>query len=466
DLLSASLSENPPAFTHELGVFREGFNAELDRLRKLRAEGRGWIVKFEKEQREATSIPSLKVKFNNVLGYFIEVTKTHLSKVPEHYIRRQTTTNAERFVTDALKSHEQELNSAEQNQRDLELRLFQELSESLRSYTIDLRRLSTNLCCLDVVSALSQTSDQEGFVRPQLDASRDLEINDGYHPVVSKLLEGKFVPNSLQLAQNGSALAIVTGPNMGGKSTFLRQAALIVIMAQIGCFVPARQARIGLVDKIFARIGASDDLAEGDSTFMVEMREVSHIISNASGRSLLLVDEVGRGTATTDGIAIAQALLEWLATKLKARTLFATHFHELTELSEEFPIITNLSVGAVDQDGEVLFTHEICKGAASRSYGIEVARLAGLPGGLLERARELLLSHISDFPVLESARNRSSSQQLSFFDQHSPAALPDDYQALKEISKALAEFDCDNSTPLEAMNFLNALCLKIREFGG
>lgn len=449
-----SLVDLPPLILHEGGVFKDGYDAELDRLRNIRSKGRSWIAAMEASEREATGIPSLKIKFNNVLGYFIEVTKAHLEKVPGHYNQRQSMTNAARFVTEQLKAQEEEILGARTRQIELEKRLYDELKEVLKPAVDDLRQLHVALSSLDVLVALAVLADQENYVRPEVDAGTDLFIEKGRHPVLAGVLQEGFIPNSTELRGDGKTCVVLTGPNMGGKSTYLRQTALIVILAQMGSFVPAQSARIGIVDRVFARLGASDDQAEGESTFMVEMREAAHIVLNATERSLLLIDEIGRGTATADGLAIAQAILEWIVKEVRSRTLFATHFHELTSLDRSCPTLTNLSVGSVDRGGEVIFTHAICPGPANRSYGIEVARLAALPEQLLKRAKDLLVEH-----------ETGGEAQLSMFSTltPSPANRPEpepircnhtDYDELLQLRSRLDALDVNSMTPLEALQAL------------
>jgi DNA mismatch repair protein MutS len=462
ELLLTALSEDPPVVPADGGVIRLGYDAELDRLRSVKSTSTAFIAELEGRERARSGINSLKVKYNNVIGFFIEITKANVDRVPEDFIRRQQTANGERFTTPELRQLEIEVLGADAKVSALEQKLFTALKEKMRGAVPEVRRLAIVLAELDLGVALAELAEREDLVRPVMSATSDLVIEGGRHPVIARLLEGRFVPNSLDLRAGGKRCALITGPNMGGKSTYLRQAAILSIMAQAGSFVPAKSARLGLVDRVFARIGASDNLAEGESTFMVEMREVSHIVAQATERSLVLIDEVGRGTATTDGLALAQAILEWIVTAVGCRTLFATHFHELTTLEERYAAIENLSVGSVDRDGEVVFTHAILKGAASKSYGLEVAKLAGLPQTLLERARTLLAEGIA----AESSRGRKRAQpQLPLF---APAAVavtrePADYGRLKALEKRLATVDVNRLTPLEALNLLNDLGQLVRE---
>lgn len=443
-----SLAEKPAQLLSEGGIIRVGFNFELDRLKEIGNSGQNWIVELEAKERQITGIASLKIKYNNVLGYFFEVTQSNLAKVPAHFIRRQGTANAERFTSEELRAREKELVGAETRQYELERELFCNLRRYLCAHVQNLRSVARAVSALDVLMALAQLAQRDNLVCPELDNSKQLSIVDGQHPVLARILKSGFVANSLNL--NDQHCALVTGPNMGGKSTFLRQTALIVIMSQLGSFVPAKSVKLGLVDQVFARMGASDDLSEGQSTFMLEMREVANILANASARSLVLVDEVGRGTATADGFAIARAVLEWLLLHVKCRSLFATHFHELTTLSSLYPELANLSVGAVERDGQVFFTHQIQTCAASKSYGLEVARLAGLPEMLLERAFELL-------------SGLHNNKQLQLFSEKSTKGKPlpsveqsASFMRLKKLQDELAGLPLDNITPLQALNILVA----------
>lgn len=453
-LLEEFLIDNPPQSTHEGGLVRDGFDAEIDRLRALKKSGTSWILELEAAEKTRSGISSLKIKFNNVLGYFIEITRANVAKVPENYMRRQSTVNAERFTTPELKEREEQVLGADSKLVLRERELFEELKRKLQVYAADLRKVAQEFAQLDVLLALAEVSAREDYKAPLVDDSEDLIITEGRHPVLAKRLAGSYVPNSIEMHSSAARCLIITGPNMGGKSTYIRQTGLIVIMAQMGCYVPAKSARIGVTDRVFARIGASDNIAEGESTFMVEMREASFIMSTATSRSLLLIDEIGRGTATSDGLAIAQAILEWIVLKLKCRTLFATHFHELTGLEDAFPEVRNVSVGSSDRDGEVIFTHVICQGPANRSYGIEVAKLAGLPHNLIARSRELL----NGIETAQEVR-RSRSSQLALFER--PAAEtprePVDYAELKNLRQQIERIAINDLSPLEALVSLNEL---------
>ncbi|MCB9029849.1 MAG: DNA mismatch repair protein MutS [Deltaproteobacteria bacterium] len=451
-LLSEALTDEPPHALNDGGFIRDGYNSELDGYREVKKNGKSWIAELEAQEKSRTGITSLKIKFNNVFGYFIEITKSNLDKVPSSYTRRQTMANAERFITEELKQREEQILGAESKQIALEKRLYEEVKAQVVQFAPQIRALGEVVAIADLFCSLSQVALRDDLVRPEIHAGNDLHIVNGKHPVLSRMLESDFVPNTLEIEDSKQSVFVITGPNMGGKSTYLRQNALIVIMAQIGSYVPAETASIGIVDNIFTRIGASDNVLEGESTFMVEMREAAYILSKATKRSLLLVDELGRGTATQDGLAIAQSLLEWIVNHLSARTLFATHFHELTALADVHSTVSNLSVGSIDRDGEIIFTHQICKGAASKSYGLEVAKLAGLPPELLKRAREIMCSL--------SFSSEQPQGQLSFFSPQTVAKEivkerePEDYNSLKRLQGEIEGIDINKLTPLEALNAL------------
>ncbi len=389
--LAGALADEPPLALKEGGIFRDGYNADLDELRGASREGKNWIGELQEREIATTGIKSLKVRFNSVFGYFIEVTKSNLGDVPPHYTRKQTTVGGERFITPELKEMEGKILGAEERGRTLEYQLFQQLrDETLREVQF-IQETASAIGNLDAIASLAETARLFSYCRPQLDESLRLSIRDGRHPVLDQtLIEEKFVPNDTELDGEKERLAIITGPNMAGKSTYIRQVALIVLMAQIGSFVPATSAQIGLVDRIFTRVGANDDLSRGQSTFMIEMNETANIVNNATSRSLVILDEIGRGTSTFDGLSIAWSVAEFLHDKIKARTLFATHYHELTKLAEQRKGICNLNVAVREWNDQIIFLRKIVSGGADRSYGIQVARLAGLPKELLDRAREIL----------------------------------------------------------------------------
>ena len=391
DTLQRAVADEPPAATHDGGIFRDGYDAALDELRSAARDGRDWIAALQEREVARTGIRSLKIRFNSVFGYYFEVTRSNLSLVPADYIRKQTTANAERFYTPELKEVEGRILGADERSQQLEWELFNALREEVVRHAAPLQETAAALAQADALASLAETARMHGHVRPVLRPPGRIVIRDGRHPVLEQsLTETRFVPNDIQLDAEKARLCILTGPNMAGKSTYLRQAALLVLMAQAGAYVPATSAEIGLVDRIFTRIGASDDLARGQSTFLVEMNETANILHHATRESLVILDEIGRGTSTFDGLSIAWSVAEWLHDKVGALTLFATHYHELTELPRTHPAARNLTVAVREWNDEIVFLHRIIEGAADRSYGLQVARLAGLPAPLLARAKELL----------------------------------------------------------------------------
>jgi len=392
--LGKAVVDDPPFALKDGGIFRDGYDTDLDELRRASRDGKNWISHLQEREIAATGIKSLKVRYNSVFGYFIEVTKSNLANVPAHYTRKQTTVGGERFVTPELKEIEAKILGADERARQLEYQLFQKLREETLRELESIQQTAAAVAVLDVICALAETARLFRYCRPQLNNTLRLVIKDGRHPVLDQnLVEEKFVPNDTSLDGETVRLAIVTGPNMAGKSTYIRQVALIGLMAQIGSFVPAESAEIGLVDRIFTRVGANDDIGRGQSTFMVEMNETSNIVNNASERSLVILDEIGRGTSTFDGLSIAWSVAEFLHDKIKARTLFATHYHELTKLAAERKGVGNFNVAVREWNDQIIFLRKIIPGGADKSYGIQVARLAGLPKEILDRAKEIL-SHL------------------------------------------------------------------------
>jgi DNA mismatch repair protein MutS len=415
--LAKALVDDPPLALKEGRIFRDGYDVDLDELRQASREGKNWISHLQEREIAATGIKSLKVRYNSVFGYFIEVTKSNLANVPAHYTRKQTTVGGERFITPELKEMEAKILGADERARQLEYQLFQKLRDETLRELGPIQQTAEAIAILDIICALAETARLFRYCRPQLNNTLRLIIKDGRHPVLDQnLVEEKFVPNDTSLDGENLRLAIVTGPNMAGKSTYIRQVALIVLMAQIGSFVPAESAEIGLVDRIFTRVGANDDLARGQSTFMVEMNETSNIINNATERSLVILDEIGRGTSTFDGLSIAWSVAEFLHDKIKARTLFATHYHELTKLAEERTGVCNFNVAVREWNDQIIFLRKIVAGGADKSYGIQVARLAGLPKEILDRAKEILAHLERPNGVIESpapAKSRRKKKSTS-----------------------------------------------------
>src|SRR2546423_7600974 len=390
--LAKALVDDPPLAVKEGGIFREGYDRDLDALRQASRQGKNWISHLQEREIASTGIKSLKVRYNSVFGYFIEITKSNLSNVPAHYTRKQTTAGGERFVTPELKDIEANIIGADDRAQNVEYQLFQKLRDETLREIEPIQQTADAIAVLDVLCALAETARLFRYCRPELSDSLRLVIKDGRHPVLDQsLVEEKFVPNDTELDGETIRMAIVTGPNMAGKSTYIRQVALIVLMAQIGSFVPAESAEVGLVDRSFTRVGANDDLARGQSTFMVEMNETANIINNASERSLVILDEIGRGTSTFDGLSIAWSVAEFLYDKIKARSLFATHYHELIKLAEDHKGVCNLNVAVREWNEQIIFLRKIVPGGADKSYGIQVARLAGLPKEILDRAKEILV---------------------------------------------------------------------------
>ncbi len=455
DLLAAGISDSPPLSLAEGGVIRDGYDAELDRLRGLARNAMGWLEEFEVRERERTGIKSLKVRSNKVFGYYIEITKANLSQVPPDYHRKQTLVNGERFVTPELKSKEGEILGAEERARALEAELFAYLRERIAARFRDLQAAGAAAAELDALSTLAEVAEERGYVRPVLVEEPVLRIEDGRHPVVEASGPGgAFVPNSVALEPgSGTSLVLLTGPNMSGKSTYLRQAALIQLMAQMGSYVPAARAELGLVDRLFTRVGASDDLSRGESTFMVEMREAAFILNHVTPRSLVILDEIGRGTATYDGLSIAWAIVEFLSGEAGrgAKVLFATHYHELTALESTHPGITNFSVQVEEEGEDILFLHRVQRGPADKSYGIHVARLAGFPEAVVRRARVLLEDLERGSPQRAAAREppARSEKKKEEVTQLTLFRVGED-----PVVEELRKLDPMNLTPLQAMNEL------------
>ena len=410
--LGRAVVDDPPLTLKEGGIFHDGYDADLDELRRASREGKKWISHLQEREIAATGIKSLKVRYNSVFGYFIEVTKSNLANVPAHYTRKQTTVGGERFITPELKEMEARILGADERAHQLESQLFQKLREETLRELESIQRTAAAIAVLDIICAFAETARLFRYCRPQLNNTLRLMIKDGRHPVLDQnLVEEKFVPNDTSLDGETMRMAIVTGPNMAGKSTYIRQVALIVLMAQIGSFVPAESAEIGLVDRIFTRVGANDDIGRGQSTFMVEMNETSNIVNNATERSLVILDEIGRGTSTFDGLSIAWSVAEFLHDKIKARSLFATHYHELTKLAAERKGVCNFNVAVREWNDQIIFLRKIVPGGADKSYGIQVARLAGLPKEILDRAKEILAhlerpNGVIETPPAGKSRNR------------------------------------------------------------
>ena len=468
-LIDSSISEDSPVTVKEGGIIKTGYSEQVDSLRNVKTERKKWLAELEAEDKERTGIKNLRIKYNRVFGYYFEVTNSFLELVPDDYVRKQTLTNAERFTTPRLKELEDTILNAEDRLFSLEYDLFVEIRERLAKNVDRILKSAAAVALADAYASLGYVAAAGGYVRPSINEKGIIDIKDGRHPVVEQLTKDEmFVANDTYLDNSSNRISVITGPNMAGKSTYMRQVALIVLMAQIGSFVPATSANIGIVDRIFTRVGASDDLSSGRSTFMVEMTEVANILRNATPKSLLILDEIGRGTSTFDGLSIAWAVIEYISnTKLLgAKTLFATHYHELTELEGKIPSVNNYCIAVKEQKGNIVFLRKIVKGGADRSYGIAVAKLAGLPDSVIARANELV-ARLSENDISASVRSIAAATdkkpilkksddvdrgQMSLFD-----TISDD-----EIISELMELDCNNMTPMEALNAIVSLQSRLK----
>jgi len=455
ELIEEAIVDEPPMTIKEGGLIKIGYNEEIDHLKKATTQGKTWIIELEAKEREATGIKNLKVGFNKVFGYYIEVTKSNVSMVPDRYIRKQTLTNGERYITEELKNLENQILGAEERVINLEYNAFLEVREDIESKIKRVQKSAEVIANLDVLCSLAQVAEDMNYTQPIVDNSGVIDIKDGRHPVIEKMLPaGSFVQNDTYLDKSDSRLAIITGPNMAGKSTYMRQVALITLMAQVGSFVPASSARIGVVDKIFTRVGASDDLSMGQSTFMVEMMEVSSILKNATQNSLVILDEIGRGTSTYDGLSIAWAVAEFIADKEKcgAKTLFATHYHELTDLENKLEGIKNYSIAVKEKGEDIIFLRKIVNGGTDESYGVHVARLAGVPKDVTKRADQILRSierkNVLNGKALEKQNKNQVAGQLDM----------GNYK-LAELAQEIDKIDLNQLTPIDALNTL----VKIKE---
>ncbi|MGF7009996.1 DNA mismatch repair protein MutS [Lachnospiraceae bacterium PF1-22] len=471
DLLANGIQEEAPLAMKEGGIIRTGYNEEVDRLRAAKSEGKEWLAKLEEEEREKSGIKNLKIKYNKVFGYYLEVTNSYKGQVPDYYTRKQTLANAERYITPELKELEDTILGAEDKLYALEYELFQEIRRTIADNIVRIQKSAKAVATLDVLCSLAYVAEKNNYVCPTINENGELDIKDGRHPVVEKMIPGgSFIPNDTYLNDKKQRISVITGPNMAGKSTYMRQTALIVLMAQIGSFVPAKSAKIGLVDRIFTRVGASDDLASGQSTFMIEMTEVAGILRNATSKSLLILDEIGRGTSTFDGLSIAWAVVEHISDSklLGAKTLFATHYHELTELEGKIENVNNYCIAVKEKGDDIVFLRKIVKGGADKSYGIQVAKLAGVPSSVIERAKVIvneldqadITNKIKDIEVNAGRKSRTKKplydevdlSQMSLFD-----TVTDD-----DVLKEIEELDTESLTPLEALNMLHRFQNKLK----
>ena len=457
DLLEAAIEPECPSHLRDGGVIRTGFNEELDRLRSISRDGQSWLKNYQKEQAQRTGITNLRIGYNQVFGYYIEVSRSAADKVPADYVRKQTIKNAERYITEELKKYETQVLGAEEKALELEQQIFDDLRGQAAQYVSRLQTLADTIAQCDCLAALAYLAKRRNYVRPKVTGGGELIIHDGKHPVLAEILGSEFVPNDIEIGNGAGDILVITGPNMSGKSTYIRQVALLILMAQTGSFIPAKDAQIGLVDRIFTRVGASDELIRGQSTFMVEMTETANIINNATERSLVILDEVGRGTSTYDGLALAWAITEHIANKIKCRTLFATHYHELTELAELFANVKNCNVAVREWMDEVVFLYKILPGGTDKSYGIHVAKLAGVPQSILERSKEILEELESTFTKevtgdhLAKHKTKQPNKDTLFVQKH------------KSVLEKLASIDINKLTPIEAINLLSQIKGEINE---
>lgn len=472
DLIEKSIQDEPPIMIREGGMIKEGYNEDVDKFRLSRTEGKTWLAELEAREKEKTGIKNLRVRYNKVFGYYLEVTNSYKELVPEDWTRKQTLANAERYITPELKDLEDMILGAEDKLAALEYDLYCEVRDSIGEQVVRIQETAKAIAHLDVLASLACVAQSNDYVRPSINTKGVIDIQGGRHPVVEKMNNNQmFIDNDTYLDNRNHRISIITGPNMAGKSTYMRQSALIVLMAQIGSFVPAKSANIGIVDRIFTRVGASDDLASGQSTFMVEMTEVANILRNATSRSLLILDEIGRGTSTFDGLSIAWAVVEHISNPklLGAKTLFATHYHELTELEGKLDSVNNYCIAVREQGDDIIFLRKIIRGGADKSYGIQVARLAGVPDSVIDRAKEIA-SWLEETDVTDKAKNlqvRTSAKKKEVVREAVPAekqmSLFDIYPADHPVLKELAGLDVSNMTPIQALNTLYELQKRLKE---
>ncbi|MDI6602189.1 MAG: DNA mismatch repair protein MutS [Thermoanaerobacteraceae bacterium] len=446
-LIDKSINDDPPNTLKDGGIIKDGYNEEIDKLRYLTQNSKKLLIELEQREKEKTGIKSLKVGYNKVFGYYIEITTKNLNLVPDYYIRKQTLTNCERYITEELKQLEMDITEAEINLVNMEYQLFMQIRDKIISETKRIQETISVISFLDVLQSFAYASMENNYIKPAVNNERKIIIKNGRHPVIEKMdKKNLFVANDVYLNDAENMIHIITGPNMAGKSTYMRQIALIVIMAQMGCFVPADEAVIGVVDKIFTRVGASDDISSGQSTFMVEMNEVAYILKNATSKSLIILDEIGRGTSTFDGLSIAWAVVEYIAMNIKAKTLFATHYHELVKLEDELPNVKNFYVSVYKSGDDIVFLRKILNGSMSQSFGIQVAKMAGVPDSVIKKAKRILAGLEKNNKKFERIYEESPVTQLDIFSIYN-----------NKVIEAIKNIDVDNMTPLEALNKLNEL---------
>ena len=470
DLIKRAITDEPPLAQKDGGIIREGYNADVDKYRRSRTDGKKWLAELEAREKERTGIKTLKIKYSRVFGYALEVTNSFKDQVPDNYVRKQTLTNAERYITQELKDLEDLILGAEDRLYALEYELFADVRDKVGKEVVRIQKTAKAIAALDVFASLALVAERNNFVRPKINENGVLDIKNGRHPVVEQMIENDmFIANDTYLDNQKKRVSIITGPNMAGKSTYMRQTALIVLMAQIGSFVPAETANIGIVDRIFTRVGASDDLASGQSTFMVEMTEVANILRNATSKSLLILDEIGRGTSTFDGLSIAWAVVEHISNGklLGAKTLFATHYHELTELEGKIDSVNNYCIAVKEKGDDIVFLRKIVKGGADKSYGIQVAKLAGVPESVIARAKEIV-SELSEADITTRVRDISvqsadTKKKMKKYDEVDLAQMSlFDTVKDEDVLKELEELDVAHLTPMDALNTIHRLQNKLK----
>ena len=470
-LIESAIIEEPPLAMKDGGIIKEGYNEEVDRLRKAKSDGKSWLADLESKEREKTGIKNLRIRYNKVFGYYLEVTNSFKEQVPDYYVRKQTLANAERYIIPELKELEDTILGAEDKLCALEYELYSEIRNTIASEIVRVQKTAKAIAELDVLASLAVVAEKNHYVRPKINEKGMIDIKDGRHPVVEKMIPNDlFIANDTYLDDKKNRISIITGPNMAGKSTYMRQTALIVLMAQIGSFVPASSANVGMVDRIFTRVGASDDLASGQSTFMVEMNEVANILRNATSKSLLILDEIGRGTSTFDGLSIAWAVVEHISDSklLGAKTLFATHYHELTELEGKIDNVNNYCIAVKEKGDDIVFLRKIVKGGADKSYGIQVAKLAGVPDSVIQRAKEIveelidtdITGRIKDIAVQGHETKKKKTKPLDDVDMAQMSLFDTVKDA--DVLEELRQLDVSNMTPMDAMNKLYQLQNKLK----
>jgi DNA mismatch repair protein MutS len=465
DLIDKSIVDEPPVSVTEGGIIKEGFNDEIDKIKEITVNGKNWISELQIKERKTTGIKNLKIGYTKVFGYYLEVTKSYLGLVPDYYIRKQTLTNCERYVTSELKEMEAKILNADDQMMKLEYELFLQVRQHIKGQVARIQNTAHNIAVIDALNSLAVAAVKNNYIKPEMNNKGYIKIEDGRHPVIEKIMRNEiFVPNDTYIDNKEHRMSIITGPNMAGKSTYMRQVALIALMAHVGSFVPAKSANICILDKIFTRVGASDDLSRGQSTFMVEMSEVSNILNNATENSLLILDEIGRGTSTYDGLSIAWSVVEYIAKKIKAKTLFATHYHELSELESKLKNVKNYRILIKDNDDKIIFLRKIARGSVDRSYGIQVANLAGLPEEVVVRAKEILKqldnSDINN-PFAKKKKNMIDDNfQISMFQEDPMEKIQN--KEYKKLADNIKNIDINNITPVKAFTLLNELVEKAK----